>query len=119
MGKHTDRRRGLLWAYLGVNVAFSLLWFARSGRQGLDLMKERLTLRGNLRASTAREGVWGLATLSVLSIGHYVIAALDLGRFHWSDRVPVAVHWAGLALFSAGYAQYAARVPSRLIPGVW
>lgn len=97
------RRRDLVWAYLGVNVALALLWFAHSGRsqQGRELMKERLTFGGNLRESTAREGFWPLAALIALSIGHYVIAALDLSRFHWSDRVPLKVQAAALLGFTA------------------
>lgn len=32
-----------------------------------------------------------------------IIACLDVGRFHWSNTVPLTVHATGLALFGAGF----------------
>lgn len=37
----------------------------------------------------------------VCSVGHYLVAALNRGRFHWSDRVSLAVRTAALVGFAA------------------
>jgi protein-S-isoprenylcysteine O-methyltransferase Ste14 len=42
--------------------------------------------------------------LLVPPIAHWCIAGLDVGRFHWSDSVPLALQIAGLAIFASGLA---------------
>lgn len=47
------------------------------------------------------------ATLYVITplwLGHLALAALDVGRYHWSDTVPVAVQVIALAAMIAGLA---------------
>lgn len=36
-------------------------------------------------------------------LAHFVIAGLDVGRYHWSDSVPAALQVVGLVLVVAGY----------------
>ena len=37
-------------------------------------------------------------------VAHWCIAGLDVGRFHWSDTVPIGARIAGLAIFTSGLA---------------
>lgn len=55
-----------------------------------DLMKER-TRRGQTGADPLR-----LALIRLLFLAFLVLALLDIGRFHWSDTVPVALQVASL-----------------------
>jgi protein-S-isoprenylcysteine O-methyltransferase Ste14 len=82
------------WAYLGI-------WFAAVLHMALtadlDLIRERL-----------RPGPGGrdnLALLRFLALiffgGHWVLAALDVGRYHWSDTIPAGVQVAGLVGMAA------------------
>src|SRR5262249_51815904 len=43
-------------------------------------------------------------TLGPLWLGQAAVAGLDVGRFHWSDTVPLALQGAGLAAMAAGLA---------------
>jgi protein-S-isoprenylcysteine O-methyltransferase Ste14 len=83
------------WAWLAVLVAFFL-----SMMRVMDpgLRKERL-----------RPGPGGIDrhmrfVVLPFSLAHVVVAGLDVGRFHWSDTVPVAWRVVGLAGFAASFA---------------
>lgn len=81
-----------LWAYVGVNAAATLVAvFAVDP----DLQEERWH-------PAARGNDFWLMALVVLPLwaAHLIVAALDVGRFHWSDNVPPAVQIAGLAIFT-------------------
>ena len=82
------------WALLGIHtVIMSLnLWVMDP-----DLRKERMQLGrrgGNDRSMRAM--------IMPFVLLHLAVAALDVGRFGWSGRVPTAVHVAGLAGYCAG-----------------
>jgi protein-S-isoprenylcysteine O-methyltransferase Ste14 len=85
------------WAYVGINAALML---ATAFTVDAGLLEERW--------HPARRG--GKDFLPLLLVGtpaylaHYVIAGLDVGRFHWSDRVPPGVQIAGLAVYGASWA---------------
>ena len=84
-----------VWATVGVGTALTLVLF--------------LTIDPDLARERRRPGPGGVDrgarfTIATLVGAELVVAGLDVGRFHWSDRVPGTVHWAGLALFSAGFA---------------
>jgi protein-S-isoprenylcysteine O-methyltransferase Ste14 len=83
-----------LWEYLGVYAAVSL-----AGACLIDpgLVQER-TRPGGKRL----ERKYGL--LVAPFAGHYVVAALDTGRYHWTAPVPAAVQLAALAVFAASMA---------------
>ncbi len=78
------------WAYVAMNglmasFSFSLL--------DAGLIKERL------RASREAPDT-ALVAGKVFSVVHFVIAALDVGRFHWSSPMPVAVQVGAFVLFA-------------------
>jgi protein-S-isoprenylcysteine O-methyltransferase Ste14 len=85
------------WAYLGMWLLVSVV-----GALGADpaLLQERLRPGPGARESLP------LAALiaGALTASHFVIAGLDVGRFHWSDSVPAALEWAGLVTFAASLA---------------
>ena len=79
------------WAYFGIMAATAL---GASVVIDRDLMKERW-----------RPGSGGTdrhlrAFARPFFIAHFAIAGLDVGRFHFSDTVPVGVRVAGLAGFA-------------------
>jgi protein-S-isoprenylcysteine O-methyltransferase Ste14 len=85
----------MLWAYLGIWTASALV-----GPFVTDpsLLKER-----------SRPGPGGtdyltLAVAAPLWLGQHVLAGLDVGRFHWSDTVPLAVQVIGLLATTAALA---------------
>ena len=93
-----------------------------------DLERERMRPAGQ-RPSP---GYWLSTELFAVDLA---MTGLDRGRLHWSDTVPVWLRVAALLLFGlvwrtviedrmlraelSGYADYAARVKRRLLPGVW
>jgi protein-S-isoprenylcysteine O-methyltransferase Ste14 len=83
----------MLWAYLIVAGVIALIsMFAVDA----DLLRERI-----------RPGPGGRDHATVffmqwLMVGHLVLAALDIGRIHWSDTVPFALQVVGLAGFALG-----------------
>jgi len=60
------------------------------------LIKERLRPGGQAR-DAAPVGI-----AKVLAVVHYVVAALDVGRFHWSGDIPPALQATALVLFALG-----------------
>jgi protein-S-isoprenylcysteine O-methyltransferase Ste14 len=85
----------MYWAYLGVWTASLVV-----GSFVVDptLIKER-----------ARPGPGGKDYLTLFALtpfwfGQPVVAGLDVGRFHWSDTVPLAVQVAGLLAVAAALA---------------
>ncbi|MHC4775348.1 MAG: methyltransferase family protein [Planctomycetota bacterium] len=84
----------MLWAYVGVLGALMVTAMALIDP---GLIKERL------RSGSRRENRWGLIGLKLVGWGHLIFAALDVGRLHWSDGVPVGLQVAGLVGFGAGY----------------
>jgi hypothetical protein len=69
----------MFWAYLAV-------WFATflAGSLAADptLARERL------RPGPGGQDYLSVVVLLPLWLGSYVLAGLDVGRFHWSDSVP-------------------------------
>jgi protein-S-isoprenylcysteine O-methyltransferase Ste14 len=83
------------WAYLGVWMAASLV-----GSFVVDpsLAMERIRPGpGGKDYSTVVVGV-------PLLLGQFAVAGLDVGRFHWSDTVPLAVQAAALLTMAAALA---------------
>lgn len=58
----------------------------------VDLMRERSRVGKGVRGKLIQ--VLGLPVLA----GYFVIAGLDVGRFHWSDSVPTGLQVAGLGV---------------------
>lgn len=91
----------MLWAWLAVTLGATLV-VAR--RMDPELAKERMRpgpggMDRHLRFTAG--GFW---------LAHVVLAALDVGRFHWSDSVPFALQIAGLVVYAASYVLSASAV---------
>lgn len=81
------------WVYLAIMVLVSFVGFAVIDP---DLIRER-----------SKPGPGGKDFLtvylgkSVLTL-HFVLSPLDVGRFHFSDTIPVWIQWTGLLGFAIG-----------------
>ena len=62
-----------------------------------DLARERMRPGGKKPPAALR-------LFSLVLIGHWVIAGLDRGRFHWSDTVPPWLQLLGLIALAGGFA---------------
>jgi protein-S-isoprenylcysteine O-methyltransferase Ste14 len=79
----------IFWAYLTV-LLLTLLHVAFTA--DLELVRERLR-----PGSGGRDNLALLRLLALLVLGgHWVLAGLDGGRYHWSDTIPMAARIAGL-----------------------
>src|SRR5258708_5414647 len=85
----------MFWAYLGVWTASAVI-----GPLVIDptLIKERLR-----PGPGGKDYATGIA-LAPLWLGQWVVAGLDVGRFHWTDDVPFGVQIVGLLATAAGLA---------------
>jgi protein-S-isoprenylcysteine O-methyltransferase Ste14 len=82
------------WAVFAVQFAFAVVGtFVLPN----DLLKERIKPGGT------DEDKYGRPILSVLYVVYMCIAALDVGRFHFSDSVPQAVQVIGVIASGAGW----------------
>jgi protein-S-isoprenylcysteine O-methyltransferase Ste14 len=90
------------WAYLGIFTVVIVLSFATLDP---DLLRERMRPGG-------QKPPIALRLFSLALFAHWIIAGLDRGRFHWSDRVPLWLRVLGLVVIAAGFALalYAMRV---------
>lgn len=84
----------MFWAYSAV---FSLLGLTAIFTIDPDLARER-----------RHPGPGGIDRIRGLVVGflflvHLVIAALDVGQYHWSDTVPLGLQIVGLTLFTASF----------------
>jgi protein-S-isoprenylcysteine O-methyltransferase Ste14 len=97
------------------------VWFGAAGRWDLPFFWAVIGIYGvmmsvgylkmdpSLRRERFKPGAGGKdrqmrALLLPLMLGSWVIAGLDVGRYHWSDTVPVGVKAAALASFAAALA---------------
>jgi protein-S-isoprenylcysteine O-methyltransferase Ste14 len=86
----------LFWAYIGVMAVFSASGYLWLYRHDPDLIKERLH-PGPGERDRLTIGLLGV-TLAV----HWVVAGLDVGRWHWPGHMPLAVQIAGLIGYALG-----------------
>src|SRR5262245_7163397 len=85
----------MFWAYLGV---WAVLIVVGPLLVDPDLIRERM-----LPGPGAR-GLGTMFSFVPLWLGQYVIAGLDVGRFHWSDTVPLPLQLIGLLVMAAALA---------------
>jgi len=79
----------MFWAYISEMTAFSLLTLILVHRRSPDLIRERMRPgEGEQDKVTLRSGM-------LLFALHFVIAGLDVGRFHWSNSVPLPLQAIG------------------------
>ena len=83
------------WAYLGVWTTATV-----AGTFLIDpaLVQERIW------PGPGGKDYGTVAAASPLMLGQSIVAGLDVGRFHWSDGVPLAVQGAGLLAVAAALA---------------
>jgi protein-S-isoprenylcysteine O-methyltransferase Ste14 len=85
----------LFWAHLGVWAAAAVV--------GLLIIDPTLTQERLQPGPGGKDWLTGIVVIP-LWLGLYIVAGLDVGRFHWSDTVPLAVQVAGLVAMAAGVA---------------
>jgi protein-S-isoprenylcysteine O-methyltransferase Ste14 len=83
------------------------LW-AALGVASLGTLVLSLTIDPGLAAERRRPGPGAIdrgtqLAMSILMGAALIVAALDVGRRHWSDAVPLGAHVTALALFALGY----------------
>jgi protein-S-isoprenylcysteine O-methyltransferase Ste14 len=83
----------MFWAYLGVWTVLAVV---------TALVADPTLARERLRPGPGGKDYRTLYIVSPLWVGQHILAALDVGRFHWSDSVPLAVQILGLLSVAAG-----------------
>jgi len=88
----------MVWIFLGVYLGFLIVsWFAIF-RKDPELLKER---QQSGPGAKAWDRIW-LGIYTVVLLATFVVALLDVGRFHWSDAVPLWLQVGGLLGAAAG-----------------
>ena len=86
----------LFWAYLVIMLVPSIYTIVVvSGRQP-DQFREQM------RPGAGNRDRLSVPAAVVLALAHFVIAGLDVGRYHWSDSVPLFLQYIGFVGFGAG-----------------
>jgi protein-S-isoprenylcysteine O-methyltransferase Ste14 len=89
-----------VWALFGLFVGFLLLaWFAIF-RKDPDLLRER---QQSGPGAKRWDRIW-LALYTLALLGTLIVAILDVGRFHWSDTVPLWLQVLGFVGFAVSLA---------------
>jgi protein-S-isoprenylcysteine O-methyltransferase Ste14 len=83
------------WAYLGVWAVATVV--------ATPLVDPGL-IRERIRPGPGGQDSAIVYSMIPLWLGQYIVAGLDVGRFHWSDAVPTAVQVAGLVAMAAATA---------------
>jgi protein-S-isoprenylcysteine O-methyltransferase Ste14 len=60
--------------------------------------------RERFRKGPAGVDPWSPPLFRVLGLGHLVLGALDVGRFHWTDGVPTLLRVVGLVVMAGAFA---------------
>jgi protein-S-isoprenylcysteine O-methyltransferase Ste14 len=94
-GSAGDWRLPAFWAYLALWGGLVVLCLFTLDR---GLQRERLG------TGTKGEGQYFRALLAPFGLGHWVVAGLDVGRFHWSGQVPLPVQVGGFVGFALSMA---------------
>jgi protein-S-isoprenylcysteine O-methyltransferase Ste14 len=82
----------LFWAYLGVWAAACLAG---------PLVADPTLLKERLRPGPGGRDYLTAILFAPLWLGQHAVAGLDVGRFHWSDTVPLAVQIIALVVMAA------------------
>ncbi|MBI4658048.1 MAG: isoprenylcysteine carboxylmethyltransferase family protein [Verrucomicrobia bacterium] len=82
-----------VWATVAIYVIFMGTMLLRMDP---DLLRERMQPGPGGKGRTQRK------LMIPVVMGQWVVAGLDVGRYHWSDTVPASVQVAALAAFALG-----------------
>src|SRR5262245_30725359 len=85
----------MFWAYLAVGMA--------SGLVGVFVADPTL-IKERIRPGPGGKDYASEILVMPIWLGQHVVAGLDVGRFHWSDGVPLAVKVIGLLATAGGLA---------------
>jgi protein-S-isoprenylcysteine O-methyltransferase Ste14 len=85
----------LFWAYLGVWAVAILVGM---------LMVDPSLIKERIRPGPGGKDYTTAVVITPIWLGQLVVAGLDVGRFHWSDTVPLAVQVAALLAMAAAVA---------------
>jgi protein-S-isoprenylcysteine O-methyltransferase Ste14 len=83
------------WAYIGVWIVSALLG---------SLLVDPTLSRERMRPGPGGRDYSTVFIFSLLWLAQLAVAGLDVGRFHWSDTVPLAVQIVALVAMAAGLA---------------
>lgn len=86
-----------VWALIGVYIGFLLVAWLTIFRKDPDLLRER---QQSGPGAKRWDRIW-LTIYSMFLLSTLVVAILDVGRFHWSDTVPIWLQVAGFVGFAA------------------
>jgi protein-S-isoprenylcysteine O-methyltransferase Ste14 len=85
----------MFWAYLGVYAASMVIAL---------IVVDPTLIQERMRPGPGGQDYATLIVVTPLWLGQAVIAALDVGRYHWSDTVPLALQVIALVVMAAGVA---------------
>ena len=83
-----------LWVYCGIYAA---LIFASGLSIDLGLFEERL------RPGPGGRDRWAVVPMKLLAWAHLITAGLDVGRYHWTDTIPLGIQVVALIGFGLGF----------------
>ncbi len=83
------------WAYLGIYAVGSAV---------SSVLADPTLTQERVRPGPGAKFYVTDALIPILWLGQFVVAGLDVGRFQWSDTVPLAVQVAALAVTAVGLA---------------
>jgi protein-S-isoprenylcysteine O-methyltransferase Ste14 len=86
----------MFWAYIVVMAVLSSSGYLWLSRHDPDLIKERL------HPGPGEHDRLSIGLMYVILAVHWGIAGLDVGRWHWSGRMPLAVQLGGLTGYTLG-----------------
>jgi len=86
----------MFWAYWVVFCLFGAITLIVVNRKHPDLLQERFRPGPGARDPRTRP------LLVPIIVGHWIVAGLDVGRYHWSDGIPLAAQLAALLVFALG-----------------
>ncbi|HET9325575.1 MAG TPA: di-heme oxidoredictase family protein [Candidatus Eisenbacteria bacterium] len=84
----------MVWAFFALLSALTLM---------AVLIVDEEMARERMRRDQRGEDPVRLLLIRLLFLATFVIALLDVGRFHWSDTVPRPLQWAALAVVAASF----------------
>jgi protein-S-isoprenylcysteine O-methyltransferase Ste14 len=85
------------WLYLALMLGLSLLVLILLYRRSPDLIEERMR-----PGEGEQDKVFIVAAKLILPFA-FVIAGLDVGRYHWSDSIPLSLQIIGFVCVAAGF----------------
>lgn len=89
----------MFWGYLALNAIPALVATVVVYRHSPDELKDQTKPRS--QANTADKLTVPIFLVALLA--HWILAGLDVGRYHWSDSVPLLLQIVGLIGVAAGF----------------